>query len=395
MKFAFLGTGYISDSYLATHHLHSDLRFVGAYDRVEDRVSRFTKKFHLKAYPSLQALLEDREVDAVINLTNPREHYETTRVCLEAGKHVYSEKPISMKASDASALASLAKEQKVMLATAPCSVLSPAAQTLWKALKSDKIGTVRMVYANFDDGMIAPHQKPWEWRNSLGVPWPAKDEFEVGCTYEHAGYFLSWLCSFFGTVKTVHSFAATVIENKGITVGEMAPDFTSGCLEFHNGVIARTTCGLVAPHDKSLTIVGDRGVLFVENLRDDLGTVWYIPHSLLGNKARLRNGLGRLRHRLEPYLPQKLLAKLNYDGREKMPPAFPKEPLAWGGDKRVDFLRGPQELHNAVHQNRALRLPAELGVHMIEIIEALQYPKAGGALMSSSLPKLEPLWSSN
>jgi predicted dehydrogenase len=191
MKFAFLGTGYISDSYLATRHLHSDLRFVGAYDRVEDRVSRFTKKFHLKAYPSLQALLEDREVDAVINLTNPREHYETTRVCLEAGKHVYSEKPISMKASDASALASLAKEQKVMLATAPCSVLSPAAQTLWKALKSDKIGTVRMVYANFDDGMIAPHQKPWEWRNSLGVPWPAKDEFEVGCTYEHAGYFLS------------------------------------------------------------------------------------------------------------------------------------------------------------------------------------------------------------
>jgi hypothetical protein len=70
----------------------------------------------------------------------------------------------------------------------------------------------------------------------------------------------------------------------------------------------------VAPHDKSLTIVGDRGVLFVENLRDDLGTVWYIPHSLFGNKARLRNGLSRLRHRLEPFLPQKLLAKLNLLG---------------------------------------------------------------------------------
>src|SRR5207247_8336645 len=168
----------------------------------------------------------------------------------EATKHVYSEKLLAMGFDDARTLVGVAESKKVFLGTAPCSVLGETAQTMWKALREGKIGRVRLVYANFDDGMIAPKLSPWMWRNESGVLWPAKDEFEVGCTFEHAGYVLSWLAAFFGPALSVTSFASIQIPDKGIPVDSMAPDFMVGCIEYADGVVARVTCGLVAPRDK-------------------------------------------------------------------------------------------------------------------------------------------------
>ena len=122
--------------------------------------------------------------------------------------------------------------------------------------------------------MIAPKLAPWQWKNTAGTAWPAKDEFEVGCTYEHAGYILTWLAAFFGPALKVSSFAACLIPDKGITVDAMAPDFTVGCVEYGDGIVARVTCSLVAPKDKSLTIIGDDGVLQVANLRNDVCPVY-------------------------------------------------------------------------------------------------------------------------
>ena len=53
-------------------------------------------------------------------------------------------------------LVDLARQKNVYLACAPCSMLSETAQTVWQALREGVIGRVRLVYANFDDGMIAP-----------------------------------------------------------------------------------------------------------------------------------------------------------------------------------------------------------------------------------------------
>jgi predicted dehydrogenase len=136
------------------------------------------------------------------------------------------------------------------------------------------IGRVRLVYANFDDGMIAPKLSPWSWRNESGVPWPAKDEFEVGCTYEHAGYILTWLAAFFGPALNVTSFASCLLSDKGIAVDSMAPGLTVGCIEYANNVVARVTCSLIAPKDKSLTIIGDHGVLCVPDVRNDICPVY-------------------------------------------------------------------------------------------------------------------------
>ena len=71
-----------------------------------------------------------------------------------------------------------------------------------------------------------------------------------------------------------HSELACQIRNKGVVVDVMAPDFSVGCLEYENGIVARVTCGLVAPRDKSLTIVGDGGIIYVDTLRNDVAPVY-------------------------------------------------------------------------------------------------------------------------
>jgi hypothetical protein len=75
-------------------------------------------------------------------------------------------------------------------------VLSETAQTIWKLLREQAIGTPRLVYAELDDGNVAAMDYP-TWISASGAPWPARDEFEVGCTLEHAGYHLTWLTAFF------------------------------------------------------------------------------------------------------------------------------------------------------------------------------------------------------
>lgn len=391
MKVGLIGTGFISDSYLCTRDLHPEVEVIGAYDREPGRLRRVADAFGVKPYSTIERLLADGEIELVLNLTNPRQHADVTQACLDSGKHVYSEKPLAMEPGEAKALVEKARSCQRSLGVAPCSVLGPCAQTLWKGIRSNLIGKIRMVYANFDDGMIAPHEAPWTWCNSLGIPWPAEDEFEVGCTYEHAGYFLSWLCTFFGPVKRMQSYAATCIPSKGIPVEEMAPDFTVGCLEFAEGIVARVTCGLVAPKDKSLTVIGDEGVISVENLRDDYGSVWHLPRTLNRRRARLQQMIRGVQRRLPGFVPAALRRPVSLSTRRKLPLPQGLPRLPAGGEKRVDFLRGPAEMVAAIGEGRPNRLPGELGAHIVEIIHQLQYPQSPAVALKTSVPNLEPM----
>ena len=77
-----------------------------------------------------------------------------TRASLLAGKHVYSEKPLSVDLSEARELVELAEKQGLLLSGAPCSVLGETAQTLWKAVRDGAVGRVALVYAEIDDNPV-------------------------------------------------------------------------------------------------------------------------------------------------------------------------------------------------------------------------------------------------
>jgi len=388
MKIAAVGCGWVADSYGKTLANYPELELVGAYDRNEKNLESFSRRWSTKKYPSLEHLLKDPSVEMILNLTNPRSHYDVTRTCLEAGKHVYSEKPLAMDPEAACELAVLAKDRSVYLSSAPCSVLAETAQTVWKALHDGVIGRVRLVYANFDDGMIAPKLAPWQWRNEAGVQWPAQDEFEVGCTFEHAGYMLTWLAAFFGPAKSVTAFASCQLPDKGITVKKMAPDFTVGCIEYSENIVARVTCSLVAPKNKSLTIVGDDGILDVPDLRNDVGPAYFLPLPLRGRVGGTVSRLNRWTKSLRTYCG---IEEWRY--RKRLPLVGQPRRKFVSAAKPVDFCRGPAELAAAVRESRPCRLSAELGIHIVELVETLQYPERFCARrqINSTFAPIEPL----
>jgi predicted dehydrogenase len=388
VNIALVGCGYVADLYAKTLCGHADLKLIGVYDSDRQRVERFAARWKTSKYGTLDEAIGDPRLEAVLNLTNPRSHFDVTRACLEGGKHVYSEKPLAMTTPQAEQLVTLADHRQLHLASAPCSVLSETAQTLWKAIREGAVGKVRLVYANFDEGMIAPQMNPWKWRNESGVPWPAKDEFEVGCTFEHAGYVLTWLAAFFGPALTVSAFASCQIPDKGIVVDSMAPDFSVGCIEYPGDVVARLTCGLVAPRDKSITVVGDEGVLFVGNVRDDSAPVMVRRSKLPRWQAAVVARTTWLQRWLERHISGTAAGALF---QSQYPAVRNGQSHIVSRSKPVDFLRGPAEMADAVRTGRSCRLSGRLGAHIVEILEALRHPESVGTHLTTRFSPIDPM----
>jgi len=370
MRIAIVGCGFVADYYLKTLPNYPELEIAGVTDRVKSRIEHFSAYHQVPTYESVQALLADPSVELVLNLTNPRSHYEVSKAALSAGKHVYSEKPLAMAMPEAEELVKLAEAKGLLISSAPCSLLGETAQTLWKALREQKVGQVRLVYAEMDDGLV--HRMPYKsWISESGIPWPYKDEFEVGCTLEHAGYYVTWLTAFFGPAETVTAFSACLVPDKqtDIALEVNTPDFSVACIKFASGVVARLTCGIVAPHDHELRIIGDEGIMGIEDC-------WYY-----GSPVYIKRML-RIRRKtfMSPW-------KQNYP--------LVRKPIKFGykGSQQMDFARGVAELAAAVQEKRPCRISPQFSLHNNELVLAIQNALETGApyRLTTRFDPVEPM----
>ncbi len=371
MRLGIVGCGFVADYYAQTLQNYRDLELIGATDRDPTVLARFTSFYSLPQYKSLDDLLNDSRVDIVLNLTNPRSHYEVTKACIAAGKHVYSEKPLAMEVGEAADLVALAKKAGVALSAAPCNILSETAQTVWKALRERQIGAVRLIYAEMDDGMV--HRMPYRrWLSTSGAPWPARDEFEVGCTFEHAGYYLTWFPAFFGPAQTVTAFSANLLPDKETDepLRYRAPDFSVACVTFASGVVARLTCSIVAPHDHELRIIGDDGVLSIDDCWHYQSPVYIRRPITIRRKTFLS--------------PWKRRYPLMQSGSQR-----PRS----RGMPRSDFARGVAELAAALTGKRTSRLSPEFCLHTTELVIALDHAWAKSApyQVTTTFDPIEPM----
>ena len=342
---AIVGCGYVADLYLPSLRRSEDLEVVGAFDSDAARAAQYCGHHGVARFGSLESLLASSRVSVVLNLTNPRSHFAVSEQCLRGGKHVYSEKPLATDFEQAKELVALAESLGLWISSAPCNVLGESAQTMWRALRRGDVGAVRVVYAELDDGMI--HQMPYrEWIGASGAPWPYRDEFEVGCTLEHAGYYLTWLTAFFGPVRSMVAWSSVQVPEKvpGENLARTAPDFSVACLQFESGISARLTCSLLAPHDHSLRVVGDRGIL---STRD----CW-----MFRSPVSIRRML-RLRRR-SFFLPW----GRRYPLAESGGPRAPRR-----GAAQMDWSRGVVDLVAAIRERRRPRLAPDFCLHVNEL----------------------------
>ena len=404
MKIAFVGCGYVFDIYMRTQWAHPELDIRGVFDIDAARLDTVARHYGFQAYPSYQALLSDPEVETVVNLTSIGSHYATTRAALEAGKNVYSEKPLTKDMSQTRELFDLARAQGVILTGAPCNLFCDAVSTLWKAVRDGAIGKPVLVYAELDDNPA--HLMNLEnVRSPTGAPFPYAEELQEGCTVEHAGYHLLWICAMFGPALSVTAFSKTLVERKTETPLSPpdTPDFSVACLEFADGVAARITCSWVAPRDHRMRVIGEEGEISVDNAFHDQAPVHLERFSRVSLSARKAYtartqplvgrtfGIGGRRLRLLRRWKSHAVEAERGVGR-----SVKHRLVSWVRRREVyaqDKLLGLAEMARAIRENRPQPLPPDLLLHLNELTLMIQAAGPSGvtARPATSFERLDPL----
>jgi predicted dehydrogenase len=219
-------------------------------------------EFGLAARP-LADVLANPSIDLIVNLTPPAAHAEVSCAALEAGKHVYSEKPLATNVTDGAALLALAQRKGLRIGGAPDTFLGPGLQTCRKLLDEGAIGEpVAAVAFMTGRGMEMWHPNPDFFYQPGGGPM-----FDLG------PYYLTALVSMLGPVRRVTgstriSFAERLITSQplaGTKIKVNTPTHVTGILDFVAGPVATviTSFDVWAANLPRIEIYGSEGSLSV------------------------------------------------------------------------------------------------------------------------------------
>jgi predicted dehydrogenase len=136
----FIGAGTISDTYLTNLTSFPDVRVVRVSDIDTARAAAQAEKHGVPKAGTVADLLADPEVELVVNLTIPAAHVEVGLAALDAGKHVWSEKPLALDRQTGRKLLDRAREKGLRVACAPDTVLGAGLQTARRAIDDGRIG---------------------------------------------------------------------------------------------------------------------------------------------------------------------------------------------------------------------------------------------------------------
>ncbi len=302
VKIGIVGVGAISGIYLENiTNTFRQLEIIGVCDLIRERAQQAVDKYHIpKLYDDMYALFSDPEVDIVLNLTRPYEHYDVTMAALKAGKHVYSEKPLAASLKEGSEIMKLAREKGLMLGGAPDTFLGAGIQTCRKLIDDGFIGQV----IGASGSMICHGHESWHPDPEFYYKYGGGPMFDMG------PYYLTALVSLMGCVSSVSamtktSFAQRVITSKehfGEVVDVEVPTYIAGSMQFESGAIGTlfTTFDAYYEGQAHLEIYGSEGTLYLPDpncfcgpvrlLRPEHGKIEEIP--LTFGYAENSRGLG-------------------------------------------------------------------------------------------------------
>ena len=156
-----IGTGVISQTYLENLTSFPDVAVVAVGDLIPERARAKAEEFGIGAWGTAADVLANPDVDLVVNLTIPAVHVEVSRAAVEAGKHVWTEKPIGLDRDSTRELLALAAQKGVRIGSAPDTLLGPGFQTAKRAIADGVIGTPLFVQTIFQtQGPDAWHPEP-------------------------------------------------------------------------------------------------------------------------------------------------------------------------------------------------------------------------------------------
>jgi predicted dehydrogenase len=257
-----IGCGSVSHSYLPVLTKSPFVEVVSLCDIKPERARKQAERFKVaNHYPNIDAMLAGVPFDFLVDLTDMQEHEKINRRGLEAGKHVWSEKPIANSLEAGQKLLQLALKKKLRLWGAPITVQSPQFAFMAKQLAAGKLGRVAAAHSHYG------HEGP-EWSAFFY-------EKGGGSMPDLAVYNLTSLTGLLGPAKSVMAMVSIVTPER--TVGDKGKikvteeDNAMVLLDHGNGVISHTQSGFnyFNPHGHdgsketryTIDVVGSKGFM--------------------------------------------------------------------------------------------------------------------------------------
>ncbi len=267
-----IGCGNIAGPYAADLLTYPHIQLRGVTDIDAEKSQLLAAKSACQSYSTVDELLADPAIDLVVNLTIHHAHYAVTAQCVESGKSVYSEKPLAMTSEEARQLVALAQTRGVRLGCSPFTYFGEAQQTAWRWVRDERLGVVRMVYAEVNWGRI----ETWH-------PAPAPF-YEVGALFDVGVYPLTLLTAMFGPARRVLAYGKTLHHDRmtktGVPFHIATPDWVLVIVELSNGTVVRLTTNFyVGQHSKQAGVEfhGDLGSLYLSSWQNFDARVEFAP----------------------------------------------------------------------------------------------------------------------
>ena len=275
IRIAMIGCGDISGIYLKNlTHVFKEVELIGVCDLIPERAKRAQDYVRSEVeqgadrpvpviYRDMYEAFEDPEVQVILNLTRPAEHFDVSEKALLAGKSVYSEKPLGITMEEGRRLTQLAEEKDLYLGGAPDTFMGAGIQTARMLIDKGIIGDV--VGANVS--MICHGHETWH-------PDP---EFYYkaggGPMLDMGPYYMTALVNLIGearavTAMTKRSFPTRLISSQphsGETIQVDVDTYQAGNILFANGAIASVlvTFDVFYKKQDRFEIYGTKGTLIV------------------------------------------------------------------------------------------------------------------------------------
>lgn len=206
IRIGLIGCGNISDIYLTNAKLFRDIEFSAVSDLKSEAAQRQSEKYGVPRR-GVDELLGSDDVDVVLNLTIPAAHAEVSQRAVEAGKHIYSEKPLATEVEAGRRLLASARERNVRVGGAPDTVLGASIQAARAMIDEGVIGRPLLGLSSFlSHGMEHWHPNPDFFFQPGGGP-----VFDMG------PYYVTTLVQLLGPVRSVMASGQAGFEERTVT----------------------------------------------------------------------------------------------------------------------------------------------------------------------------------
>ncbi|MGE5269732.1 MAG: Gfo/Idh/MocA family protein [Thiohalocapsa sp.] len=219
--------------------------FVAGHNRTRAHAASFCAEHGIALKDSLDEILADPAIDAIVFATPHSEHGEQVERAAAAGKHVMMEKPFTLDRASAARALDAAAKAGIVVGVAYPRRFHPAMRELQARIADGQLGTIVHCYGeqNAPAGLF---MDPRSWRADPNEP-PA------GAMTASGVHNLDAMIHLFGPIDEVY---ATSLRR---AVGYDAEDTTSVILNFASGMAATLFCCIATAVSYRLAVFGTRG----------------------------------------------------------------------------------------------------------------------------------------